>query len=823
MQKIDKHKILPDQRTLSELFSDACRSPSVRGSMYLIGAFFIMLLPLSTPIVLVCLMPAFFTNRVPQVPLRLPMEAQIRDPNDPLPGGEGFHKARGAVYLGNERGSGKEAWVSWNDQRLHDYVLGTTGSGKTETILAINANFVFAGSGFLMGDGKGTMMFPKQTATLARIAGADDDHFVISFLSGYKDQFDRTPKKRSNSINPFGEGNAATVKELLTSLMSDGGGDNAIFADGAASLADSLSPAWVEGRDKGLFEFDITYISQSLALPQVYKLSQLKGLSKLSQEHIRNYLLNLGYDFDKSPNEQPENCTRMHGYYVNYFMRTVTSFAISYRHIYLTKQGEVNLRDTVQSHRCLTFTLPSLEKSGDEVSNLGKTLLVSAKAAASFGLGESMEGTREEAVENLPANYPIPYKFNFDEFSFYVMENFSLMPAQLRGINISCLMGAQDFIGTERAGEIDAESILANARTKMFGGLEDIKTWEKVKELVGEVDMLSFTRFNNKGSVGNRFVPDMEVQHTRRAPLEIQELQEQVEGQFHVLQRGRCSKIKTYYPNINEDTVVDNFYLNRLVSAYSPTENQLHSLRLIRDFVAILSQKDAVIAVPELTTSVVVQSEESAEEKAIQGLRNFARKTRFSLSAKVESNAEDAEFSEETTDNASTETAETSSTSTPEADIPEIEDSSDNLNDLNASIDEWGATFDVGDTDNYENSTPANNEENESLEREAMFHREQEDLLAETQVSAEAYFQSDTPAGEGVFALTDSECIDIEKKYESLGLLLGDSEAEAKQAAADIVNSIRKKVFYIIPPKPNANKNIKAHVDALMKQADLFE
>lgn len=773
--------------------------------MYLIAALMLFLFPLLTPLILIVLCPAIFSTRVVAVPLRLPIEANIPDPNDPLPGGDGFHKARGTVYLGNERFSKKEAWVSWNDQRLHDYILGTTGSGKTETILAINANYVLAGSGFLIGDGKGTMMFPKQTATLARLAGADDDHFVISFLSGYKDSYDRTHKKRSNSINPFGEGNAATVKELLTSLMSEGGGDNAIFADGAASLADSLAPAWVEGRDKSLFEFDITYISQSLALAQVYELSQLDKLSNLSRTHIQNYLANLGYDFEKPPNTQPENCTRMHGYYVNYFMRVVTSFAISYRHIYMCKQGEVNLRDCVQSHRCLTFTLPSLEKSGDEVSTLGKTILVAAKAASSFGLGESMEGTREEAVENLPANYPIPYKFNFDEFSFYVIKNMSLLPAQLRGINISCLMGAQDFIGTERAGEIDAESILANARTKCFGGLEDVKTWTKLRELVSEVDMLTFSRFTNKGVFGNRFIPDMDVQHTRRCPLEISELQQQVEGQFHVLQRGKVSKLKTYYPNITQDNVMDNYHLIRLVETLLPSKTQLTSLTLVRDFISILASRDSVVKPNKLSILAKNDTSSCADQVAIANLADFARKSRFDLSTSVERKRQENQQAPE--QNAQDHERESTDTNTDNAEAPVYEDGGNHQEELENIIDEWSEAFVEESTD-------------DETEAEA----EADDLYRQTTDNAESFYDTyEGTSTDGVYALTDTECDAIEKRYQLLGLLLGEEQHEAKVSAAKIVDDIRKKVFYLIPPKPNSDNDIQAKVAALMKQTDLFD
>jgi intracellular multiplication protein IcmO len=797
---IERHELIPDRRSLSKTISDASRSPAVRGTVYILFAILITLVPLLTLFLLLLMSPVLFCDKRAIAPVRLPIESKMTDFNDPLPGGEGFHLARGAVYLGNERETNREVWVSWNDQRLHDYILGTTGSGKSEVILAILANYSFAGSGFLLGDGKGTMLFPRQTETLARMAGADDDNFVISFLSGYKEVYDRSPRKRSHTINPFGEGNAASVKELLTSLMSDGGGDNAIFADGAASLADSLSPAWVEGRNKKLFNLDITYINQSLALEQVFNLSVLEGLSDLPKRHIRNYLMNLGYNFESTPSKQPENVTKMHGYYVNYFMRVVTSFAISYRHIYFCEQGEVNLRDCVQSHRNLTFTLPSLEKSGAEVKNLGKTLLTAAKAASSFGLGETMEGKREAMIENLPANHPTPYKFAFDEFSFYVIEDFSLLPAQFRGINLSFLLGAQDFKGTERAGEIDAESLLGNARTKLFGALEDVYTWQKLKELISEVDMLVYNRFNNKGAIMNRFIPEMEVQHTRRVPLEMIDVQNQVEGQFCLLNRGKISKIKTFYPNITASNITDNYYLIRLVTAFAPTPKKSAHLRLLNNFVNILCQERALLATSPLLLETNPINDYSGDLKAISGLRNFASRSRFSLAARLDedSSPEPELFS----DNIETSVSDVQDDSIVQVQHDNPVSTSEAIDD---AINEWNQSAELG--------LYINNDDQAT-----------EDLLEETQAAAEEYFENNSlPGTEGVYALTERECDEIENRYLSLSKLLGFDDNLSQENASNIIGDIRKKVFYLIPPKPSADPDIKAKVAKLMGQADLFE
>lgn len=808
-QTLKNHQVVADRRTIGQWISDCFRSPMFRGCFYLFCAFIILTIPIATPLVFIALVPAIATNRDPGLPLRLPVEAKMRDKGDPAPGGDGFHMARGVVYLGNEQGSNKEAWVSWNDQRLHDYLMAATGGGKTELILAILANYELCGSGALLGDGKGTMLLPKQTTTIARLAGSDDDSFVISFLSGYKADFGRSHNKKSNNINPFGEGNDSTVKELLTSLMSDGGGDNQIFSDGASSLAASLAPAWVEGRDKGLFELNIDFIGSTLPLAKLFEFSRTPELSVLTKQYMTSYLDNLGYVFEKPAHEQPENVTRMHGYYVNYFMRVVTSFAISYRHIYYCQQGEVNMRDTVKSRRSLTFTLPPLEKSPDEVQNLGKTMLVAARSASSYGLGTTMEGTREETVNNLPAAHPIPYKFAFDEFSFYVLEGFSLMPAQLRGINISCLTGSQDYAGTKRAGEIDAESIFSNARTKYFGALEDSSTWEKVREIVGEVDMAVYDKLMNVGTMVGRYVPDLDLRLTRRCPLSISELQSQVEGQFHIMQRGKVRKIKTYYPNVSEDTVVDNYHLIRLVKSLGPSQACLNKLRVMQDFLAILSSTDFTLTPAGLLTECIgkASDNDSSDQAALNGLARYYQKTRFSIDVHTgELNEPQSTASSATSQESSQESPkEEEATKQPKA--PDSEE-----------IPSYGA------------EQSENLQQREEAEIDDFFNNVfdgippdiEDDLLLQTQREVELHYASNPPKN-GVFGLTDTECNAIQSRLENLGLLLGESKEDAIKTSAQIVMDMRKNVFYLIPPKPNSDSDIKAKAAMLIQQADLFE
>jgi intracellular multiplication protein IcmO len=53
--------------------------------------------------------------------------------------------------------------------------------------------------------------------------------------------------------------------------------------------------------------------------------------------------------------------------------------------------------------------LPALEKSPEELANLGKIIIASLKAMMASGLGDALEGDYRDVVLRKPTNSPAPY------------------------------------------------------------------------------------------------------------------------------------------------------------------------------------------------------------------------------------------------------------------------------------------------------------------------------------------------------------------------------------------------------------------------------
>ena len=88
-----------------------------------------------------------------RLPFRMPLGLCGKDKGDPLPGRRGYAKPEGLFFLGNAL-NGKELWLKAKDILTHMLLFGTTGSGKTETLVSLAYNSLATGSGLFYIDPK---------------------------------------------------------------------------------------------------------------------------------------------------------------------------------------------------------------------------------------------------------------------------------------------------------------------------------------------------------------------------------------------------------------------------------------------------------------------------------------------------------------------------------------------------------------------------------------------------------------------------------------------------------------------------------------------
>lgn len=792
----------------------------------------------------------FFSSPKFEFPGRAPVESNRIDKSDPLDSGKGFNKARGEVYLGWHRGTGKEAWASWNDMLTHLYMLAATGGGKSEAIWAILCNFYLSGSAYSMGDGKGTLEMIQNGRVLARIFGVEDDFFVINFISP-------NPKKKykamSNSMNTWSQGTASQLKSQMASLaLSGDAGQNQFFEDNAEVIIERVFPAFVELRDKGVLQLDIQVIGSYLTLPRMYELSNHPQLSPLSKRYIVDYLSSLGFNFE-TPNKQSDEVQKQYGQFVTHFSKIISSLSIQYRDIYVVDQGDINQKDITSNRRTLLFALPSLEKSGSELKNLGNILLTGQKNAVSTDLGDELEGTREKTTARLAKNNFVPYGLAFDEWSFYAIKDMALLPAQIRGIKYSALYAAQDYKGTERAGEMDAEQVFSNTRFKFFGALEEAgASWTRIRDLIGE--FLVAINSNYKylpGIFGGRQIIDRErTEITKRAPIEIGDLQKQISGEFFMFMRGKLSPIRFFHVNLEgldkKSANGNGFKLNRLCRVYAPSDDEIIEIDRNESFLSVMYSSGKLFSNIDILGSL---------KKELTSLRTKGGLTTIDyanlLNSFVESNS--VSFGLRLTAPKYLKPLEPVSSILPTESVqcsiaqesatrPETASYADNALDLQ----QQAAKFDVielnslDSLDAFSNLSPAAtnlvddvavvatsndlpNQSTSSTEHEierpvnqAALHGE---VVITRPVSNPIQFEAHNLAGDtikaklaiienaeqvhGAHILSESEASRIVDDLKDINRLLGFSDSESLTSAQETVSNLHKYCYYLAPPKPS--------------------
>lgn len=404
-----------------------------------------------------------------RLPFRMPLGKGKRDLGDPLPGRKGYAKPEGIFFLGNRLQDKRELWLKAKDILTHALLFGTTGSGKTETLVSLSYNALATASGLFYIDPKASPKLAVQIWQMARFLGRDDDFRVLNYGTSGKVK-GKNPKRLSNTNNPFTFGSAEALTQLLVSLMPASDGANSIFADKAQALISGVMYALVDLRDKGLLKLSTSVIRDNLALEQCVQLAMRPELDGESRASIHAALATSGWIAGREMKDQPQSFAEQFGYAQSYFGKALSSLTDTYSHIYGAEDGEVDFADCIMQRRILVVLLPSLEKAPAELASLGKISLSAIRNACAVGLGANIEGDAADVLEALPTDAIGigPYLCIVDEYAAIVTPGFEVVLTQGRGLGIAAIVASQDYAGILEADKKGAQQMVANTSIKIF-------------------------------------------------------------------------------------------------------------------------------------------------------------------------------------------------------------------------------------------------------------------------------------------------------------------------------------------------------------------
>lgn len=553
--------ILRDVRPMGVRISDALQKPSYSGIIFVLVAISVYMndwvLAFADLILFFMLLYFFWLQtRDRTLPFKMPVGAKYKDKNNEGGGRKG--QAEGILYLGNAELTNEEVWFTNSDARTHILYLGTTGAGKTEGLKSMVTNALCWGSGFVYVDGKADTDLWSSLSSLVRRFGRDDDLMVLNYMTGNTDV-----KAPSNTMNPFSSGSASYLTNMLVSLMPESQGDNAMWQERAVSLIGALMPALTWKRDNQDMPLSVRTIRDYLSLNNVIKLSRDQAIPEQTRVSIKGYLDTLpgfvGDAYDDNGAIKPPSggapafdtttASQQHGYLAMQFTRSLQSLGDEYGYIFDTQAADIDMVDVVLNRRIVIVLIPALEKSNDEIANLGKIVAATMKGMMGSTLGSTVEGSSETVIENKPTHSSTPFMTVFDEVGYYTAQGMAVMAAQARSLGFSLVFSGQDIPAMKKRVREEANSILANCNIKIFGKLEDpTETKDFFEKTVGKALVTEVSGFQT-GSGSNSYYDTRQAGVQVRDRASYEGLRGFTEGQAIIAFGKIVADCKIFYSN----------------------------------------------------------------------------------------------------------------------------------------------------------------------------------------------------------------------------------------------------------------------------------
>ena len=336
------------------------------------------------------------------------------------------------------------------------------------------------------------------------------------------------------------------------------------------------------------------------------------------RDPLENYLATLpGYQKSEK-GKQSGKAYEQHGYITMQLTRIFGSLADVYAHIIRTNLAEVDFHDVVLNRRILVVLLPALEKSPDELSNLGKLIIASLKSMLASGLGSSVEGDYKDVIERKPTNSKTPFLCVLDEYGYYAVKGFAVVPAQARSLGFSVIFAGQDLPAFQKASKEEAASICANTNIKICMKLEDpIETWDFFQKTAGESYISVARNFSRQGTGSSalQYKDTMEASLDKRNRIDLLDLKDQREGEGHIFFKSKIVRSKMFYANPPK---VEKIKLNQFLKVKGPSEQSVGLVQSLQN----VNSKVGSYKAPKFEGAVadifqMLQNEELTRDRAV--------------------------------------------------------------------------------------------------------------------------------------------------------------------------------------------------------------
>ena len=538
-----------------------------------------------------------------KMPMRMPMDINRDDPSTErkVPAKVlGFlpvatvrihtSRAAGILYAGYLRGkdAGRELLLSMDDLTRHVLMFGTTGAGKTETLLGWVLNALCWGKGVIFSDHKAQNDVALAMMSMARRFGREDDLRMMNFITGGRSRAqelleDTKGRPQTNTTSVFGIAQETYTINLMDSMLPKTGGGGGDWQEKARSMNQALVTALIyKCRREGSVMSQRT-IQSHLPLRKIAGL-YVQAVEEQWHEEIRvaleNYLSTLaGFDLDKvaTPSEWDPEANRQHGYLMQQYTRMLTLFNDTYGHVFARDAGDIDLRDVVHNDRILIVLVPALELSATESSTLGRLYQSQLAMILSQDLGEKLEGRPQDNMKVRKFRDRFPLLWIIDEVGAGYSEKLGELATQIRSLGYCLLLAGQEVQRLKTAAGDAVWTLIANMGVRITGKIMDPKdTLEILQLMAGTEYRAHMSAIVQQGSIlGSGLTDDPRLQVSEKKKVDVEEVQALQEGENVTLFKGQVIRGSSLYITDADKFTKEPVRINRFMEVGPPSEARL--------------------------------------------------------------------------------------------------------------------------------------------------------------------------------------------------------------------------------------------------------
>jgi intracellular multiplication protein IcmO len=219
-----------------------------------------------------------------------------------------------------------------------------------------------------------------------------------------------------------------------------------------------------------------------------------------------------------------------------------------------------------------------------------------------------------------------------DEYGYYAVKGFAVVPAQARSLGFSVIFAGQDLPAFQKASKEEAASIGANTNIKICMKLEDpLDTWEFFHKTAGESYVTKVDSFQtNAGSLLNNYMDSRSASSEKRERVNLLDLKDQREGEAHIFFKSKIIRARMFYANPQP---AEKMRLNHFLKIEPPLNRVLLDLEeRLEKFNAVMADDEHAVfelgheegeEIQVVSNSIASLSETNPIERALSALLAF--------------------------------------------------------------------------------------------------------------------------------------------------------------------------------------------------------